>query len=233
MNNIVTGEEFNISERPLFEEPMRTIGRILQDDIAIMIEGSDGQYYLKSGSILLPGFWKLEEKFDMSLSDIHTSGNVPQFKMKLEKGMANFFKRVMPKDIVLRNNYFIQVDDNLAWSDSIGPEDSGNVGWFTAERDKIIKHHWFRSERQSLRRLPRSGGVVFTIPTYFHPITEIYKEPYVPGRLASAVRSWGEDVAKYKGRELYQSVLLDYLDKEHQKQLDQGIIIEGGDSYSK
>ncbi|KAK6537695.1 hypothetical protein TWF694_011866 [Orbilia ellipsospora] len=227
INNVVTGEEFDIIHRPLSEEPMRTIARLLQDDVAIMMEGDDGQYYLKSGSILLPGFWKLEDKFNMSLSDIHTSGNVPQFKEKLEKGMTNFFRRVMPNDMVLRNNYFIQVDDNLAWSDSIGSEDSDNVGWFSAEKHKIINHHWFRSERQSLRRLPRSGGVAFTIRTYFHPVTDIAKEPYVPGRLASAVRSWGDDVAVYKGRELYQSVLLEFLDGENQKQIDEGTIGDG------
>ncbi|KAK6346944.1 mannosyltransferase [Orbilia brochopaga] len=233
MNNIVTGEQFNIVQRPLAEEPMRTIGRLLQDDIAIMMEGSDGQYYLKSGSILLPGFWKLEEKFNMNLSDIHTSGNVPQFREKLEKGMTNFFKRVMPDDIVLRNNYFMQVDDNLAWSDSIGPEDSDHTGWFTAQKNKVIENHWFRSERQSLRRLPRSGGVVFTIRTYFHPVTEIVKEPYIPGRLASALRSWGDDVANYKGRERYQAVLLEYLDREYQKQLDSGMITEDSQSPLK
>ncbi|KAF3942345.1 hypothetical protein ABW19_dt0208564 [Dactylella cylindrospora] len=104
MDNIVTDEKFNIIQRPLAEDPMRTVGRLLQDDIAIMMEGPDGQYYLKAGSILLPGFWKLEDKFNMSLSEIHTSGDVPQFREKLEKGMTNFFKRVMPEEIVLRNN---------------------------------------------------------------------------------------------------------------------------------
>jgi len=72
-------------------------------------------------------------------------------------------------------------------------------------------------------RLPRSGGVVFTIRTYFHPITEIVQEPYVPGRLASAVRSWGDDVSRYKGKEKYKDVLLAYLDKEHEKQVAGGL----------
>jgi len=72
-------------------------------------------------------------------------------------------------------------------------------------------------------RLPRSGGVVFTIRTYFHPVTEICKEPYVPGRLASAVRSWGDDVGRYKGKERYQDVLLEYLDKMHEEQVANGL----------
>lgn len=72
-------------------------------------------------------------------------------------------------------------------------------------------------------RLPRSGGVVFTIRTYFLPITQICEEPYVPGRLASAVRSWGDDVSKYKGKERYQEVLLEYLDRKHEEQVKNGL----------
>lgn len=69
--------------------------------------------------------------------------------------MVNFFRRIQPQSPMLRNNYFIQVDDKLAWSESIGSEDAtaeGEVGWFTAEKNKAIEHHYFRSERQSLRR---------------------------------------------------------------------------------
>lgn len=208
---------------------MITSARLIQDDLAIMFEKEDGQYYLLAGAILLAGFWRLEDKFGMPLSEIHTSGDVPGFKQKLEKGMMNFFRRIQPSAPVLRNNYFLQVDDELAWSPSIGSEDfsAGEaVGWATAEKNKAIEHHYFRSERQSLRRLPRSGGVVFTIRTYFEPITKVAEEAGVPGRLASAVRSWGDDVSKYKGRERYQDVLLEYLDGEHAKQVEMGLTEE-------
>ena len=226
MDNIVTGESFNIIQRPLVEDPMQMAGRMVQDDLAIMFERADGQYYFLAGSILLAGFWRLDDKWAMPLSEIHTTGDVPGFKTKLEKGMMNFFRRIQPNGPVLRNNYFIQVDDNLAWSDSIGLEDGNHTqafGWATARKNKAIEQHYFRSERQSFRRLPRSGGVVFTIRTYFHQITELAQEPYVPGRLASAVRGWGDDVAKYKGKERYQDVLLEYLDAKHQEQLDAGL----------
>jgi len=223
MDNIVTGESFNIVERPLKEDPMQIAARFIQDDLAIMIEKEDGQYYLLAGAILLAGFWRLEDKFKMPLSEIHTSGDVPQFKEKLEKGMMNFFRRLKPEAPMLRNNYFIQVDDDLAWSYSIGDEDGGGVNWNTSEKNRAIQHHHFRSERQSLRRLPRSGAVVFTIRTYFHPVTEICEELYVPGRLASAVRSWADDVSRYRGKEQFQEVLLEYLDNKHQEQLANGL----------
>jgi hypothetical protein len=102
MDNLLTGEKFNIVERPLVEDPMQMAARIVQDDLAIMFEKEDGQYYLLAASILLAGFWKLEEKWGMPLSEIHTSGNVPGFKTKLEKGMMNFFRRVQPNGPVIR-----------------------------------------------------------------------------------------------------------------------------------
>jgi hypothetical protein len=102
MNNLLTGETFNIKERPLAEDPMQMAGRMVQDDLAIMFEKEDGQYYLLAGSILLAGFWRLEDKLGMPLSEIHTSGDVPGYKQKLEKGMMNFFRRVQPNGPVQR-----------------------------------------------------------------------------------------------------------------------------------
>jgi alpha-1,2-mannosyltransferase len=152
IQNLWSGENFDIVTRPLLEDPIQTCGRLVQDDLALMLERPDGQYYLLSGSILLAGFWRLDDKFGMPLSEIHTSGDVPQFREKLEKGMMNFFRRVQPEKPVLRNNYFIQVDDDLAWSKSIGSEDAEGIGWFSAEKNKAVECHWFRSERQGLRR---------------------------------------------------------------------------------
>ena len=229
ITNTVTNETFNITQRPLPEDPMATAARLVQDDLALMIEKPDGEYYLLAGAILLAGFWRLSDKFGMSMERIHTSGDVPQFREKLQRGMSNFFRRLKPEEPVLRNNYFIQVDDQLPWSPSIGSEDAEVVSWNTAEKDRAIEHHFFRSERQSLRRLPRSGAILFTIRTYFEPITGIVKEDYVPGRLASAVRSWGDDVSRYKGKEKYEQVLLEYLDAKHAEQVSAGLDVEKED----
>lgn len=46
----------------------------------------------------------------------------------------------------------------------------------------------------------------------------------MPGRLASAVRSWGDDVSRYKGREMYGDVLLEYLDGVHEGQVRDGLV---------
>ncbi|PYI29845.1 hypothetical protein BP00DRAFT_437365 [Aspergillus indologenus CBS 114.80] len=233
ITNLATHETFNTTQRPLAEDPMQTCARLVQDDLALMLERADGEYYLLAGAVLLAGFWRLEDKYGLRLSEIHTTGAVPQYAEKLERGMRNFFRRLRPQDPVVRHNYFIQVDDALPWSHSIGAEDAAVVSWNTAAKNKAIEHHFFRSERQSLRRLPRSGAVVFTIRTYFEPVTAVAEEPFVPGRLAAAIRSWGEDVSRYKGKEKYEEVLLEFLDRKHAEQVAAGLDVEREEEVRK
>ena len=242
---LATGEVYPILNS---DNPLKYAALLIQDDLAIMMEDSDGLYYLRAGAICLAGFWRLEDKFGMPLERIHTSGDgiafiqdythdkVPQYKEKLDGSLKRFFQKIKPNGPVERNNYFIQTDDHLPWSSKIGSEDSFGIGWDNAYEDPEIDEIHFRSERQTLRRLPRSGGVLFTIRTYMLPVKEMCMEKWVPGRFASAIRSWGDEVARYKGLRAYKDVrcyeysrltlqvLLPYLDQEHDRQIREGII---------
>jgi alpha-1,2-mannosyltransferase len=222
-----TGEIYPINSC----DPLKYASLLIQDDLALMIEGDDGQYYLKGGIILIPGFWRMEDKFNMPLAQIHLSGDVPKFKEKLQHSMERFFQKMTPQHPVLRYNYFIQTDGELAWSPSIGPEDKFGIGWDNAKTNPPIEQIHFRSERQTLRRLPRSGAILFTIRPYFIPLVQIAKEPGIPGRLASAIRSWPDDVSKYKGKKAYEDVILKYLDEKDKEQSDNGISIDNSKSY--
>jgi hypothetical protein len=53
----------------------------------------DGQDYLKAGVILLPGFWRLEDKFNMPLDKIQLSDDIPKFQDKLQQSMGRFFSK--------------------------------------------------------------------------------------------------------------------------------------------
>lgn len=57
-------------------------------------------------------------------------------------------------------------------------------------------------------------------------------EPYAPGRLASAIRSWDPEMAKYKGRETFDK-LLDFLDEKHSEQMDNGLDMSKEDEVHK
>lgn len=154
---------------------------------------------------------------------------------------------------VIRNNYFIQViksedehkialgatpgeytdldPEELAWSTTTnGPENTFHHGSpATSHSDPTVLPQLIRlrTERQTLRRLPKSGAILFTIRTYLFPVTELGKERGVPARMASAIRSWPADVAKYKGSSLYKDILLEYLDECANGQIERGEVEEG------
>ncbi|KAI1793029.1 hypothetical protein LXA43DRAFT_304457 [Ganoderma leucocontextum] len=249
------------------EEPLKAARSLIQEDFTIMLEGSDGRYYLQAGAVCIAGSWRLDDKMGMPLEDIHTSGHVPKYKDKLQMSMERYFRRMSVDKPIVRNNYAFQIvappemrgsapppgslldvdPEELAWAVTMnGDEETSQY-----ERGRHINDQYeddavpallplrlakvetpatsetlyLRTERQTLRRLPRTGAIVFTIRVYQTRLDELVKEPGVPGRIASAIRSWPEDVAKYKTRGAYESIL-PYLDECHAEQVERGIIGE-------
>lgn len=225
LENLLTGEIFTFrkcNRDEIKEDPMVMAAKMVQDDVAIMVEGTDGQYYLKAGAILLAGFWRFKDKVGLPLNAIHTSGDVPQYQEKLQTGMCKFFLRLTCDKPVVRNNYFIQTDADLAWSSLIGDESSEKVGWYTAQKAVSPRQLYFRSERQSVRRLPKSGAVAFTVRTYFLPLVEMCDEPYIPRRLLDGIESWTEDVREYRGFSKFEDVMMPYLRAKAEEQEKRG-----------
>lgn len=72
--------------------------------VADFLFSADGQYYLDAGAVCLPGFWRLREKFGLSLDELHFEANVPHYEQKLRKSMNRFFKSMTPEKAVIRNN---------------------------------------------------------------------------------------------------------------------------------
>jgi len=214
------------------ERAMEIAGLLVQEDLVIMIEGTDGRYYFQAGAICLPGFWRMQDKIGLPLDDIHILGNVPQYREKLDTSLKRFFRRIPVDKPVIRNNYFIQTNvgdgpnpkdkEELGWCEStVGPEDEFRHGSHGEDRNKEVSGKvtmegiFLRTERQTLRRLGRSGGVVFTVRTYLTAVVRLGEEEGVAGRLASALRSWPEDVGRYKGKERgdWWRVVIEYLDQ--------------------
>jgi len=227
------------------EDPMTVAALLVQDDLAVLLEGSDGRYYLQAGAIVVPGTWRLEDKAGMPLDEIHESGHVPLYRERLHLSLGRFMKRLAVEKPVVRNNYTFQVvdpttnrpddeklvdKDELGWARTMMGEefpDNGITrhGEYRRELENLVTPEMMvlRTERQTLRRLPKTGAVLFTIRTYITPVVSLVREPGVPSRLASAVRSWPGVVARYKSREIFGEVLLSYLDEWATKQATAGI----------
>lgn len=168
--------------------------------------------------------------------------------------MDRFFRRMLVDKPVVRNNYTFQLAppshemakdddaDGLAWSEvNQGPENLFEPGGrFIPPKNRAVptpEMVRLRAERQTLRRLPITGAIVFTIRTYMTPLEELGRERQVPGRLASSMRNWPVEVSDYKGKDRgeWYRIALAYLDKCHQQQVDRGEIeeeiVKEGDSY--
>ncbi|KAG5644931.1 hypothetical protein DXG03_007396 [Asterophora parasitica] len=205
---------------------------LVQEDLALMIEGTDGKYYFQAGAITIAGFWRIQDKIGLPLDEIHTSGDVPRYKDKLQASMERFFQRLAVDKPVVRNNYFFQVvkptspggieeidPEELGWAESSnGPEDAfshthpEHQPTRPTPTPSTVR---LRSERQTLRRLPHSGAILFTIRTHLTPIDKLAEEPGMARRLASALRGWGDDIGQYKGKTSggWWDVVMNYLDK--------------------
>ena len=71
---------------------------------------------------------------------------------------------------------------------------------------------WLRVERQTLRRLPRSGAVLFTIRTHVTQLHEAICDAKSAQDLATAVHTMPDDVARYRGMSTFQPALLEWLE---------------------
>lgn len=140
-------------------------------------------------------------------------------KLKMDKPVSRnnyFFQVVSDEEERKRSKRDLEMVlmdvDELAWSDrtngdeelfvhgkrheDVGPEQAASDSEEYGYKCKDIDMLRFRTERQTLRRLPASGAIVFTIRTYMSTITDIVKEePDIAARMASAIKSWPEDVA--------------------------------------
>ena len=227
IKNLYTDEEFDTISRPWQESPIVISSKLVQEDLLIMLEGEDGLYYLRGGGLIVAGFWRLKDKINMSLDEIHLSGGVPQFKEKLQTSMNRYFSRLRPDKPVVRNSYFFQLeDDKLEWSKAIGTEDSNDLGWHNSRSIKDPSEVFYRTERQSLLRLPRTKAIIFSIRTYIEPLNKLMQEPHVPRRLYNGILSWEPKIAAYKGLHKYKDALLPYLLEHCKQQEAQGIVEE-------
>jgi dimethylamine monooxygenase subunit A len=76
-----------------------------------------------------------------------------------------------------------------------------------------------RVERQTLRRLPRTGAVLFTIRTYRHRLEDVARDPQRARDLAATLRTCPADRAAYKGWTGLLTSLIDTLEAAPDEQL--------------
>lgn len=141
---------------PLAGNPLLQAAKLVQDDLLILTRAEAG-WRLTAASLSFPSSWVLSEKIGKVLDAIHAP--VPDFGPGTRSAtiMARMFDAMRPETALLRWNWSLYGDKRLFHPDVLGP-DMPRFG--SGERADPVH---LRIERQTLRKLPETGAVVFTI----------------------------------------------------------------------
>lgn len=186
--------------------PIDLAGRLVQEDFCLMAPGPDG-YTLEAASLCFPSRWRLAEKLGHAMAIIHEP--VPGFGDKLARPVDRFFEHLHADRPVWRVNW--SVNDDPALFQPVRRQEADTDGAITEAN--AGERLFVRCERQTLRRLPSTGWILFTIKTHVDSVSTLRSRPEAAAGLASALRELPEGTQRYKNIAPYQAALLRYLDR--------------------
>ena len=205
IENLINGETWRVGD--FSAAPLDLAARLIQEDLCLMSPDGKGTYLLSAGSVCFPLRWELRDKFGLPMAGIHHA--VPGYDEKLATSSDRYMvglKAYKPSwrsnwsivdapDLYLKQRRFAQGQNSDITADNAG--------------DKL----WIRSERQSLRRLPHTGDILFTIRTYIRPLSVLEGLPSVARGLAQALDKVPAEMRGYKNQLPIRDALLAYLSR--------------------
>lgn len=168
----------------------------VSDDLCVLIR--DGEAWrLGPAVVCAPTFWRLRDMVGRTLGGLHDA--VPGGDPELAGRIARVFDGLRPELVLERFNWTVQVG-----ADRFTPS-SAPLKARAAEADLsqagALLH--LRVERQTLRKLPMSGAVLFTIRIVIDPLRAAIADPDDQRRFAAAWRGASPEVRRYKGWPAY------------------------------
>jgi hypothetical protein len=179
--------------------------RLVQEDLCIM-ERSDAGWCLTAAAVCFPTRWDMPSKLGLPLATIHDP--VPGYSGRVAASADRFFDVLVPGPVFRRANWSLLDDPALFQpvarrgggpSDAVGAHNAGDAVWF-------------RTERQTLQRLPATGAILFTIRIHRAPLRVLARDPATAAAFAASVRSIDADLARYKALGVVRDAALAYLD---------------------
>ena len=138
--------------------PLATLGHLTQEDFCVLQKPEGAEEHVLSAAVLcFPANWTLAQKLGRPLMRIHRP--VPEYGPQLGARVQRLFDGIRPIEaggaILMRMNAVDHATPDLFQTrDEDDPRDQGQGAG-----------RYLRIERQTLRRLPRTGAVIFGIHT--------------------------------------------------------------------
>lgn len=179
----------------ILKSPLARAALLVQEDLVLMRKSPEG-WRLVAASLCFPSAWNLLEKFRKPLHQIHAP--VPEFGGGTRNAsmIERIFDNLRVEEPVLRWNWSLHDDMKL-----YHPHSNSGPGRRFGEgdlRDKVI----LRLERQTLRKLPKSGDILFTIRIQVDPleVLEMHSDgPKLAQAIDAQLGAMSSDQLNYKG----------------------------------
>ncbi len=171
-------------------DPLTRAGLAVQEDLCLLLASPEG-YRLVGAFVAFPSRWSLEEKIGRPMPAIHAP--VPGLEAAIGGPVRLFFERLQADRPVWRVNWSLSDDPVLHQPSSAFRRTATEVTAADAGRQL-----WLRVERQTLRRLPETGLVLFTILTFVEPLASLARDRRLAGLLADRLGELPEPMLAYK-----------------------------------
>ncbi|MCU1351071.1 MAG: hypothetical protein JWM05_280 [Acidimicrobiales bacterium] len=182
--------------------PLEAAGRATQEDLVLMVP-HDGRHHLDAACLCFPSHWRLADKIGGSAQAIH--GPVPRYDAELSTRVDRFLARLREGTISARRNWSVHESADLFAP--VRPAPSA-----PPTPEQVADALWLRSERQTLRRLPTTSAVLFTIRVQQAPLGVLAERPDVAARLAARLRAQPDELTDMNGLAPHRAAVLAWLD---------------------
>ena len=173
----VCGETMERFERNA-DMPIASTALLIPDDLVLMRRDDRG-WRLVAASLCFPSSWNLGEKFSLPLEAVH--GPVP-LSDKMSMRINRIFDSLQPDIPVWRANWTLESDGELRKDKSEARNQH--------QREKLSGNVHFRTEFQTLHKLPETQDILFTIRIKVRPITTLLYEKRGRQKLAILHRQY-------------------------------------------
>jgi len=179
---------------------VETACRAVVEDVLIMSR-DETAWKLVGGWLVFPNQWTIAEKMGLSLAAIHDP--VDGYSEMLEQRLDTFFDRLGAGRIYWRRNWFFHDDPNF-----YQPDKMQNRAMTTADEAAEL---FIRSEYQTLRRLPESDVIIFTVKTQVAPIEELRRRPIAAEQIVEFLETATDRALANKDADGRHQAIADYL----------------------
>lgn len=184
-------------------DPIDFLVSQLQEDFAITCV-EPGRNWLSLLHLSFPNHWSPAEKIGQDFMAVHVP--VADFE-KVARGADKILEATIHRGPFIRFAWGISTDTTL----NHHPENPPGRALASYEPEAAGPGTFMRIERQTLKGFPEHQASVFTIRTYFTPVSAIAANPERREQLRSAIATMSPDALRYKGLERIQAPLVAYL----------------------